>query len=101
VAEVMGFFDVFSFVKTTVTLIESDLSVTVSKEAQDELVNRMRPHEREVSEDLASGKMSLNELRAILFSIIEKAASFDPEGLIDKAAISDAMDTECHYLGWC
>jgi hypothetical protein len=40
--EVVGFFDVFSFVKATVPMIESDLSVSVSDDAREELVNRMR-----------------------------------------------------------
>jgi len=61
----------------------------------------MRPHEKTVSEDLASRKMSLDELRAILFSVIQKAASFNPGKPIDKAAITEAIEEECHYLGWC
>jgi|SRR5271170_6456029 len=100
-ADVIGSFDVSGFVNATVPAIESDLSVTVSNDARDELVNRMRPHEEAVSKDLASGKMNLGELRGILFSVIQKAASFNPGRPIDRAAISQAISMECHYLGWC
>lgn len=100
-AEFIGFFDISSFVNSTVRLVESGLSVRVSNDAIEELVNRMRPHEATVSEDLASGKMNLDELREILFSVIRKAASFNPGRPIDESAISNAITMECHYLGWC
>jgi hypothetical protein len=97
----IGAFDLFGFVDTTVNVIESDLSVTVLRDAREELVNRMRPHEKTVSEDLASGKMSVDELRAILLSVIQKAASFNPDSPIDRAAISYSIQMACRYLGWC
>jgi hypothetical protein len=100
-ADVIGSFDVSSFVNATVPAIESALTVTVSNDARDELVNRMRPHEQTVSKDLASMKMNLEELRRILFSVIQKAASFNPGRPIDRAAINQAISMECHYLGWC
>ena len=99
--KVIGYFDVFSFVNTTIPTIETDLSVTVTVQAVDELINRMRPHEVTVSMDITSGTMNPDKLQAILVSVIQKAASFDPGSPIGADAISKAIETECHYLGWC
>lgn len=100
-AEVMGFFDVFSFVQSTIPVIESTLSVKVTSQGTAELVNRMRPHENQVSMDIASGTITPSALEDILRGVIRKAASFSPGSPISPEAISKAIATECQYLGWC
>lgn len=100
-AKTMWFFDVSRFVQTAIPGIESDLSVKVTDEALSELVDRMRPHEEQVSKDLASGRMNENELREILASVIREAAASSPDNTINAAAIQAALATTCRYLGWC
>jgi hypothetical protein len=98
-------------------------TVRISLAARRELVNNMEPHEKQLRIDLASGKMTTDELMKILRKVLsaavkrpwkpersrfkEKAARYKHLEMgfqsyrIDRRGIQMAMRRTCRYLGWC
>jgi hypothetical protein len=113
-------FDLESFVDEVADRYEKSKrgTVQVSSAARHELVRRMRPHERELRNDLASGKMSPKELGRIMAEVLIAAKQVKrvarmgrnpstgsavtvSRSRIDRQGVLMAMKWKCRYLGWC
>ena len=122
-------FDLAGFVNEVADRFEKSRrgGIRVSPAARDELVRRMKPHELELRNDLASGKMTSKELQRILAGVLgvanrvrsaartktmarrrvgrkahESTASILLRySQIDRRSVLIAMKWKCRYLGWC
>jgi hypothetical protein len=113
-------FDLESFVDDVADRYEKSKRgmVQVSSAARHELVRRMRPHERELRRDLASGEMSPRELSRIMAEVLIAAKPVKrvarmgrnpstgsevrvSRSRIDRQGVLIAMKWKCRYLGWC